>query len=212
MPDRYPGYDVLAKRHTPSWNEQTRRVIDRRLAAPRTPRFFSDHEFATVEAIAARIVPQPTHRPPVPVAALVDAKLQDDIQDGFRAADMPRQRIAWQHGLRAMDAEALAAHGSTFRALTPEHQRGLLLQMETGALKQPEWDGMSAAHFFKQRLLRDVVMAYWSYPTGWNDIGWGGPASPRGYVRMGYNERDPWEAAEAHGEPSPARRRNRHVD
>jgi hypothetical protein len=40
MTDRYPGYDVLSKRWTQSWNEQTREVIDRRLAAPREPRFF----------------------------------------------------------------------------------------------------------------------------------------------------------------------------
>src|ERR1700760_851004 len=152
MPDRYPGYDVLAKRHTPSWNEQTRRVIDRRLAVPRTPRFFSDHEFATVEAIAAQIVPQPVNRPPVPVAGLVDAKLLDDVQDGFRAEDMPRQRTAWPRGLQALDAEAQAAYGSMFRALTAEQQIDLLLQMKQGALKHLAWDGISPAHFFKQRL------------------------------------------------------------
>ena len=32
-------------------------------------------EFQTVTAVAARIVPQPTSRPPIPVAALVDDKL-----------------------------------------------------------------------------------------------------------------------------------------
>ena len=213
MPDRYPGYDVLAKRHTPSWNEQTRRVIDRRLAVPRTPRFFSGHEFATVEAIATQIVPQPSHRPPVPVAGLIDAKLLDDIQDGFRAEDMPRQRTAWQRGLRAMDAEAEAAHGSTFRALTAERQRGLLSQMKQCALKGDAWAGMSPAHFFEQRLLHDIVLAYWSHPTAWNEIGWGGPASPRGYVRMGYDERDPWEAAEAprEADADAAHRKNRRV-
>ncbi len=215
MPDRYPGYDVLAKRHTPSWNEQTRRVIDRRLAMPRTTRFFSDHEFATVEAIAARIVPQPKHRPPVPVAALIDAKLLDDIQDGFRAEDMPRQQTAWQRGLQALDKEAEAANGSTFRALTADLQRDLLSQMKNGELIHDAWAGMSAAHFFKQRLLHDIVVAYWSHPTSWNEIGWGGPASPRGYVRMGYDERDPWEAAEAPTDANvdldAALRRNRHV-
>jgi hypothetical protein len=215
MPDRYPGYDVLAKRHTPSWNEQTRRVIDRRLAVPRTPRFFSDHEFTTVEAIAALIVPQPVHRPPVPVAGLIDAKLLDDVQDGFRPADMPRQRIAWQRGLQALDAEAQAAQGSMFRALTAGRQRDLLVQMKQGDLKHDAWGGMSPANFFKRRLLHDVVMAYWSYPTAWNEIGWGGPASPRGYVRMGYDERDPWEAAEAprdaDSKADAASRKNRRV-
>ena len=34
-------------------------------------------------------------------------------------------------------------------------------------------------------------------PTAWNEIGFGGPASPRGYVRMGLDRRDPWEAVEA---------------
>ena len=72
---RYPGYDVLAKRSGPSWNEQTRRVVTQRLAIGPEPQFFSAEEFRTVSAIAARIVPQPAARPPIPVAALVDRKL-----------------------------------------------------------------------------------------------------------------------------------------
>jgi hypothetical protein len=113
--------------------------------------------------------------------------------------------------LQALDAEAQVAHGSTFRALPPDQQIDLLLQMKQGALKHDFWGGMSPANFFKQRLLHDIVVAYWSHPTSWNEIGWGGPASPRGYVRMGYDERDPWEAAEAHEDADAALRKNRHV-
>jgi Gluconate 2-dehydrogenase subunit 3 len=211
MPDRYPGYDVLAKRHTPSWNEKTREVIDRRLALPRTPRFLSEPEFATVEAIAAQVVPQPKHRPPVPVAALVDARLFEDIQDGYRVAGLPREREAWQRGLLALNAEAEAAHRRAFRHLTGPQQHDLLKRMEQGDLKTEAWGDMPPKAFFKHRLLSDIVHAYWSHPTSWNEIGWGGPASPRGYVRMGYDERDPWEAVEAHGDPDDTRRRNRHV-
>ena len=36
--------------------------------------------------------------------------------------------------------------------------------------------------------------AYYAHPSAWNEIGFGGPASPRGYVRMDFNRRDPWEA------------------
>ncbi|MEA2744318.1 MAG: hypothetical protein QOG25_2689 [Acetobacteraceae bacterium] len=70
--------------------------------------------------------------------------------------------------------------------------------MKQCSLKDDAWGGMSPRDLFRQGLLHDIVVAYWSYPTAWNEIGWGGPASPRGYVRMGYDERDPWEAAEAH--------------
>ena len=69
MDDRYPGYDVLAKRNTPSWNETTRRVIDQRLAMPRHPRFLTETEWHTLTAMCARIVPQAPERPPVPLAA-----------------------------------------------------------------------------------------------------------------------------------------------
>ena len=50
-------------------------------------------------------------------------------------------------------------------------------------------------------MAHDIVRAYYAHPTAWSEIGWGGPASPRGYVRMDFDERDPWEAAEAkHGD------------
>ena len=59
MTERFPSYDVLAKRITPSWNEMTRHVIDERLALPREPRFFTPDEWQTLEVICGRIVPQP---------------------------------------------------------------------------------------------------------------------------------------------------------
>ena len=43
-------------------------------------------------------------------------------------------------------------------------------------------------------------------------MGFGGPASPRGYVRMALDRRDPWEAAQAKpGHEQEARRENQHV-
>ncbi len=44
-PPRYPGYDVLNKRDTPSWDAVTRRVIDARLATTDTARFFTKEEW-----------------------------------------------------------------------------------------------------------------------------------------------------------------------
>jgi hypothetical protein len=199
-PERFPGYDVLTKRHTPSWNAKTREVIAERLATPREPRFLNIHELATVTALAGPVTPQPRHRPPVPVAELIDHKLHVNRQDGYRAQDMPREREAWRRGLRALDAEAQGAHGRAFLDLDPAAQLDLLRRMERGDLHDSAWGGMPPKTFFNQRLLTDVVDAYWSHPTAWSEMGFGGPASPRGYVRMDYDERDPWEAAESHGD------------
>src|SRR6185312_5980300 len=55
LSDRYPGYDVLAKRDPPSWNEQTRRVVHERLTLePDRHAFFTDTEWPTVRAVCAR--------------------------------------------------------------------------------------------------------------------------------------------------------------
>jgi hypothetical protein len=56
--NRFPGYDVLSKHSTPSWNDKTREVVARRLAIGDAPKFFSAEEFLTLRAAAARIVPQ----------------------------------------------------------------------------------------------------------------------------------------------------------
>lgn len=212
MPDRYPGYDVLAKRDTPSWNEPTRRVIDARLSIPNEPRFFTTQEWQTLTAICDRIVPQPKSRAPVAIAALVDRKMANDERDGYRQASMPKMQAAWQCGLAALDAAARASHDAPFHAIAAAEQDELLKAMQTGQLDGPEWRGMPADTFFSKRLAHDILSAYYSHPTSWNEIGFGGPASPRGYVRMNSNRRDPWEAVEAKpGHEAGARKENERV-
>ena len=207
--ERYPGYDVMKKRFSPSWNEQTRSVIERRLTSCDAPRFFTPDEFATVGAVAARIVP---HSGAIPVAALVDRKLHDGITDGYRATGMPREREAWRLGLKAIDAEAGLAYGLRFLVLQQDQQDLLLHRMAKGELGAHEWGSMKPRDFFEKRLAQDIVLAYYAHPVAWSEIGWGGPASPRGYVRLGFNDRDPWEAAEAEaGGDALVRRINRDV-
>ncbi|AZV40467.1 MULTISPECIES: gluconate 2-dehydrogenase subunit 3 family protein [Komagataeibacter] len=210
--DRYPGYDVLGKRHSPSWNEATRRVMDARLGVPREPRFLSRIEWDTLVAICDRIIPQPKNRPPVPLAAYIDQKLQADARNGFRNAALPPQREAWRQGLAAFEAEARQLHGTAFHHLTAAQRDDLLQRAEGGWINAPAWGDLDAALFFSEHIMGDIIAAYYAHPTSWNEIGFGGPASPRGYVRMRNNRRDPWEPVEAGpGEEARAGRENRRV-
>ena len=212
MTDRYPGYDVLAKRWTESWNEQTRAVIDARLATPLEPIFFSADEWRTLGAVCDRIMPQPNDRPPVPLPAYVDLKMRKGLLDGYRYAVMPMQGEAWRRGLAALEAAAMGVYDTPFYALSPEGQDGLLGRMQKGELTGEAWGDMPCEMFFAHRVIPDITHAYYATPTAWNEIGFGGPASPRGYVRMALNRRDPWEAVE--GEPADeakAARDNRRV-
>ena len=211
--DRFPGYDVLDKRATPSWDEVTRAVVAKRLAAPLQPRFLTAAQFAVADALCRRILPQSANRPPAPLAALLDAKLHEDHGDGFREADMPYMGEAWRQGLDALEAEAKGRHdGEGFAALDALQQDALISAMEAGELTGDGWKGLDSAKFFKRRVLVDVPGLYYCHPTAWSEIGFGGPASPRGYLRLEGDRRDPWEAAEATpGGEAQALRKNRHV-
>jgi hypothetical protein len=214
MNERYPGYDVLAKRNSPSWNDQTRRVIGERLAIYLDRHdFFSDDEWPTVKAICQRIVPQPADRShPAPTAAMLDKKLHADARDGYRDIRLPRQREAWRRAIAAFDVEARSRYGLRFHEIDHGRQDELLSAVQVGDAHSPAWGDMSPALFFTKRLLHDVVSAYYAHPVAWNEIGFGGPASPRGYVRMNFDRRDPWEAAEARpGRESIARRENARI-
>ncbi len=211
---RYSGYDVLAKRDSASWNDRTRQVIDKRLAtAPGQRRFLSKGEWRALDAVCARIIPQPADRAePVPLAAMVDEKLAEGGHDGYRDARLPPTPEAWRRGLAALDAEAQGRHRRVFSDLPGAAQDSLLTAVQRGLAQHPAWGDMPPALFFSHRLLTDIVAAYYAHPVAWSEIGFGGPASPRGYVRMDYDQRDPWEAAEAKpGREDQARRENARV-
>ena len=42
-----------------------------------------------------------------------------------------------------------------------------------------------------------MLSAFYSHPWAWNEIGFGGPAYPRGYARIGAGQRENWEGDEA---------------
>jgi choline dehydrogenase-like flavoprotein len=199
LAERYPGYDVLAKRDSPSWNPKTRQVIEERLALdPGRHTFFTDAEWPTVLAVCACVLGREgTGESTVPLGALLDMKLARDARDGYRNPRLPPPREAWRRAILALDAESVVRHGRRFHELAHSGQAELLALCQQGELRDPAWGDMPPAEFFTQRVLHDVVGCYYAHPAAWNEIGFGGPASPRGYVRMGYDRRDPWEAAEA---------------
>jgi hypothetical protein len=196
----YLGYDVLGKWDTPSWDDQTREVIRKRLTEVPARRFFSISEWQTLEAVSARLVPQPERSNPIPIVPWIDEKLHYDRRDGFRYDDMPPLREAWRLGLEGIDEEARRRFGADFRTLCGPDQDEVLKAIQAGHVGTGIWGRLPAPRFFTTVLLKEVVGEYYAHPAAWNEVGFGGPASPRGYVRLGQNQRDPWEG-EARDKP-----------
>ena len=192
----YLTYDVLDKWDTPSWNEQTREAVRERLEDVAPRRFLSPEQWSLLGAIADRLVPQPDRDEPVPIVPWIDDMLHRNRGPGYRYADMPSMRDSWTRGLDAIAAEAHNRHGKPFEELSPEDKDSLLHDVENNRVESRYWGDLPAGGFFRHHLLKEVVAVYYSHPAAWSEIGFGGPASPRGYARLGPDERDPWEAEE----------------
>jgi hypothetical protein len=192
----YLTYDVLDKWDSPSWNEQTREAVRQRLQQVPKRRFLTAEQWSLLEAIAARLIPQPDREEPVPIVPWIDDVLHHNRGPGYRYADMPPMRDAWRQGLDAIADEARYRHGKTFEELPPEEQDALLTDVQHNRVESRYWADLPAGVFFLHHLLKQVVGVYYAHPAAWSEIGFGGPASPRGYARLGFDERDSWEAEE----------------
>ncbi len=176
--------------------DQTREVIRKRLTEIPARRFFSATEWQTLEAICAHLVPQPERSNPIPIVPWIDEKLYHNWRDGFRYNDMPPLREAWRLGLEGIDQESRRRFGADFRSLSEADQDTVLKAIQAGDVDGAIWERIPARRFFTAVLLKEVVGEYYAHPAAWSEAGFGGPASPRGFVRLGPNQRDPWEGAE----------------
>ena len=86
--------------------------------------------------------------------------------------------------------------GQSFVELDPLSQDVVLTHIERGDAPGETWKQLPAARFFKSVLSITVVKIYYAHPAAWNEIGYGGPSSPRGHVRKWEGGVDPWEARE----------------
>lgn len=197
----YPGYDILAKWDSVSFDDTTRRVYADRLKDVPERAFFSETEWRTLNAVCDRLIPQPDRPDPIPIAPWIDRALAEDRTNGTRYTTMPQMREAWRTGLAAIEAEAQERHETAFSDLTAERQDALLRDVSNGDAEGPHWNGMPPHRFFRSVMLNEVVRIYYAHPAALSEIGFGGPAAPRGYVRLGADRMDPWEA------PSDRRRR-----
>lgn len=186
---RFPGFDVIGQ--LPTWDAATEAVVMARLGPHPPIHFFSATEEVTARALLDRLLAQDSE-PRVPVLEMIDQRLSEGSIDGWRYEDMPEDGDAWRSSLAALDAEAQSRAGSSFADLEREGQAALIEEVR---LHKGDWHGMPAGRLFSL-WMRYASTAFYSHPWAWNEIGFGGPAYPRGYKNIGLDRREPWEKPE----------------
>jgi len=197
QPGYYPGYSTLAQKAF--WDAKTRSVILHRVNDTPTIRFFNVHQEAVMKAVCDRIIPQhdrdPAYR--IPIVNYIDERLYENQIDGYRYENMPSDRDAYQLAVEAFEAIAQSHHEHSFVDLDAHAQDEVLKSIHDGNAPAAWeiWERMSIQNFWKL-LVGDCAAAYYSHPWAWDEIGFGGPAYPRGYMRVEGGEPEPWEVDE----------------
>lgn len=196
-PGYYPGYSTMAQKK--NWDETTQKVVGERLSETGAIRFFSPQEAALLGAVFERLLPQDDRSEvrTIPILSVVDERLFKNSLNGFRYEDMPPDQEAYKMGIYAIDEMAKTRFGQSFVDLTI-HQQELILKSLHDGKPDPEqatWERMPV-HRFWALLMEDCVNAYYSHPWAWDEIGYGGPAYPRGYMRLENGLPEPWEKQE----------------
>ena len=181
MIGRYPDYDVLES--SGAWDEATRKVVLARLDPSGPLRFFTAGEEPTLRAFCDTVMAQDAE-PRVPVAEAVDDKLAAGRLDGYQYAGMPDDRDTWRLVLRGLDHTTHQAYRRAFAECTAEQRENVVDEFAQGRLVGGPWDEMHVRRAWSV-VMRGVLAAFYSHPWAWNEIGFGGPAYPRGYMRLG---------------------------
>jgi hypothetical protein len=194
----YPDFDVTAPdKWSHDWDEKTRRLVAERVEMVPPYRFLTAAEVRLLEAVCARLLPQDDRLAAerVPIAPWIDDRLARDDGEGYRYDDMPSDPEATRRGLQAVDQGAVAEHGRRFGELDAFEQDAILGDTAEGQGAEDAWQGLPPRRWF-QLVLNQVLSFYYAHPAAWAEIGFNGPSSPRGHMRLDLGRRDPWEAEE----------------
>jgi hypothetical protein len=197
---RFPDFDVLAEAQ--HWDAQTRDVVLARINSVPEFSFFTGAEVKTLRPFVDVVMAQDAE-PKIPVLNFIDEKLAKGSRDGYRYFVLPDDDELWRTVARGLDRA-----GFTSEPL--EQQQELVDRFSQARLNGEPWDQMNQA-FAWEIVHRDILTAFYSHPWAWNEIGFGGPAYPRGYSRFGSrhlpeSEREAWEGREAvHWDPGELR-------
>ena len=182
------------------WDEATRTKVLKRVQETPPIRFFDPREANLMEVLAAHILPQDDREPSrrIPIVPRIDERLHKGQIPGYRFSSMPADGDAYRLGFQAIDKIASQSYGGTFEELSWREQDELLKSIHDAKPKsgaEEIWEKMPVERYWAL-LVQDCLEAYYAHPWAWDEIGFGGPAYPRAYMRLEHGEPEPWEVEE----------------
>lgn len=192
---RYPLYDVMG--HQDEWDDHTQSIVTGRLIREHGFNFLTLEEAEILRAMCVLVMDDPRNDIIQYVIGHIDQTLSQTIGESERKPNVPEASILIREGLQAIERMVMVKYVQPFIQLEESDQKQILSDLSTAQVKLLADDHAFPQKELFQKIVSLTVEAYCSHPTVWSEIGYGGPAYPRGYVRADRGQLDPWEAKES---------------
>ncbi|GIQ68549.1 gluconate 2-dehydrogenase subunit 3 family protein [Xylanibacillus composti] len=187
----YPFYNVMDEQE--AWDPHTRGIVRGRLEETASMQFLEVDEQHLLRSVCRVLLDETRSEIIAFVVAHMDQALASPIGESQRKAGLfPRKRLI-REGLKRIRLSSLFHDFAAMDTQELTVLQQLLSQLNEGRAEPVEvWESFDQQAFFHTALSM-AADGYYSHPDIWSEIGYGGPAYPRGYVRANLGQTDPWE-------------------
>lgn len=188
---RYPDYNIMSEQE--AWDAHSRSIVASRLEGVHGYQSLTLTEAEMLRAICSLLAGDNRANIIQFVLSHIDRALNAPSGESERKPSVPKAGDLLRLGMKRLDQWAMSHHLRPFIDLTETDQLSIITALCEEKLPLDGDSNFPQKAFFN-RLLSWTVESYYSHPTVWSEIGYGGPAYPRGYVRANLGQLDPWEA------------------
>lgn len=189
---RYPSFNVLDEKD--AWDDYTQQIVTSRNHSIVKYQFLNEREVEILRCVCSLLVDDSSPHAIEFVISHIDQTLYSSPGEGQRKFGVPAAPELIRQGLKAMEQSSQHMYSISFTELETGKQKNMIKDIsEDKAESSSIWNGVPQKALF-EKLMRLTVESFCSHPQVWSDIGYAGPAYPRGYVRTQLGQLDPWEA------------------
>jgi hypothetical protein len=183
----YGNFDVMNEKE--EWDPHTREIVEKRTSANLG---FEGDDSKLLYDVCSILLDE--SRPPVLqfIVYHFHTKFAAEIGEAQRKKGVQKEALLIQTGLQDLQTFSLQHFNKTFSLLEESEKKDIIKKIADGTL--PPDVGKNLSKDFFKKFLSLSVEAFYSHPDVWSEIGYAGPAYPRGYVRTELGLTDPWEA------------------
>lgn len=203
--DRFIGFDVLDQ--AGNWDPVTEGVVLARIGMATDIRFFTPAQQAIATVLCDHLLDQCSEGnetadvPRIAMVNQIDARLAEEQTDGWHYEDMPTDGCAWRDTMAMLEDDAMELFGVGFVACERPQQAQLIQGVQDRG--SGGWHGLNAKRVWSL-WTRYACTAFYSHPLAWNEMGFPGPAYPRGYKNTGVDKLEPFEVRDVKPQEDPA--------